>query len=206
MYKKIIFFLITGILIAGTGCGSKSTSSAPPPVPPLTPAQFTALSGDQEITLTWSPSADAAGYVISSFDTANSKQLMKTASASPFTDTSLTNGVLYEYTISAYNDAGTSPDSQTMGIPSFLTATTVTSPVSGISLTWSAVTAPVTPTGYTVFYSSNQGDQGSTITTSAAYIFTGLTSSALYSFTVTADLPGYSPNIGLGQSTTATAP
>lgn len=207
MYKKIIFLLLSGIIVSGIGCGSssKSGSSGNNVQPPQAPANLMAIPEDRQISLTWSPSTGANGYNIYPQDTSKNVQnaIPTTVTTTTYTYNNLSNGALYEYYVEAYNSAGISNQkSETMAIPSFITATTVTQ---GINLTWSTVTHPTVPTYYTVFYNSNTPSNQIT-STSASYTFTGLTPKTVYDFTVTVNIPGYPQNIPVGAAITATIP
>lgn len=73
---------------------------------PATPGGLTATPGDTEVALTWGSSAGATGYRLYR----DGAQVYDGA-ARALTDTGLTNGTAYSYTVSAYNDVGESAQS-----------------------------------------------------------------------------------------------
>ncbi len=210
-YLFVSILLLAMGLSAGCGSASKSTPPQPPPQPPPAPANLAATPGDGEVTLTWDPSRGASGYYLYYYPTnsaipGNRQPLAQTTSTT-YTQSPLTDGVLYEYFAAASNVAGMSSMTEAMAVPSFMTGTTFTSPSSGISLTWSAVTSPTTPSYYAIFYGPGQASplSAATVTTAAStYTFAGL--SGTYTFTVTAYVPGYPPGIRVGAAITAAIP
>ena len=82
-----------------------TSTPAPPPdtTPPPVPTALAGVAGDGQAALSWLPvvAADLAGYRVSRNGTP-----VATTTSSAFTDTGLTNGVRYEYTVSAFDAAG----------------------------------------------------------------------------------------------------
>ena len=101
----------------GEGPESSEISATPAAAPtaPLAPANLTATAGDTEVSLTWDGVAGADGYRVYRADTANGSLArideITTGNTTMYTDTGLTNGTAYRYTVRAFNSIGESPDS-----------------------------------------------------------------------------------------------
>jgi predicted RNA-binding protein with TRAM domain len=160
---------------------------------PSAPTIVAVTSGDQQLELDWtSPGADVTSYKIYRNGT-----LLTTISDSPlsnvYTDTNLTNGTSYSYTVSAVNDAGEGPQSSSSsgtpdGTPFAPTNFVATSSNASANLSWTAAN----PNGgsiikYYVYYrittdlSYNQVDTSSN---NVSYTLTGLTNGISYNIYV----------------------
>jgi uncharacterized protein (DUF1800 family)/fibronectin type 3 domain-containing protein len=97
------------------GIGPRSTPvSATPIAPPLAPADLAAVAGDRLVTLSWSPSAEAASYNVYRATSSNrqgSTPIAQGISGPPFVDSSVVNGPTYYYKVTALNAGGSSPRS-----------------------------------------------------------------------------------------------
>jgi fibronectin type 3 domain-containing protein len=87
---------------------TSGTGTAPP-----TPTGVVATGGNGAVTLTWTASAGATSYSIYRGTTSGGEGAtpVGTATSTSFTDTGLTNGTTYYYTVTASNTAGTSAHS-----------------------------------------------------------------------------------------------
>ncbi len=109
---------------------------------PVPPALASATPGDQTVTLTWSPPASDGGSPISGYDVL----VFAGGSAGPLetlvvgADTAscivggLTDGGSYSFEVDAFSVVGTSQPSSALGaVPESTSASTTTSPVSGVT-------------------------------------------------------------------------
>jgi len=94
------------VVVAGTG----------PATVPGAPTIGTAIAGDSQITVSFTPptsdgGSPITGYVVACTPIAGGTTVTATGTASPITVTGLTNGVAYSCTVSAINSVGTGPPS-----------------------------------------------------------------------------------------------
>jgi hypothetical protein len=88
-------------------------------VAPSAPQSLAATAGDGSVSLTWSAPASNGGAAVTSYNVYRSTTAggeggtpVKTGvTATSYTDTGLTNGTTYYYTVAAVNAVGTSPQS-----------------------------------------------------------------------------------------------
>jgi fibronectin type 3 domain-containing protein len=192
-------------------CGGDDKDDNPPPPPPAAdttaptvPAGLagTPLSGTQ-ISLTWTASVDAgvgvAGYRV--YRDAGATPIAN-VSVPNYTDTGLTSGTAYSYTVRAY-DAATPANESALSSP--VSVTTMNAPViditppsvpagvtaapqstSQILISWSASTdaGGAGLAGYRVF--RNGGATAIATVTATNYTDAGLAANTLYSYTVVA--------------------
>jgi chitodextrinase len=172
-----------------------TTSVAADTVPPTAPATLTAGNvTTSSVDLTWAAATDnvgVTGYRV----VRNGTVLPGTVTALAYTDTGLSPGTQYTYTVRALDAAGnTSVDSPPATIttsvaadtvpptaPATLTAGNVTT--SSVDLTWAAATDNVGVTGYRVV---RNGTVLPGTVTALAYTDTGLSPGTQYTYTVRA--------------------
>lgn len=84
-----------------------------PSIIPEAPAMLLASPGDGAVPLRWQASFGATGYSVnrSEFDGGPYEAIASDVTGSSYTDTSVTNGTTYYYTVTATNSAGTSGNS-----------------------------------------------------------------------------------------------
>ena len=159
---------------------------------PTVPAGLAATATDQShVSLTWSASADNVG--VTGYTVYRNGIGVGTVGTPGFTDSSLTAGTTYAYTVDAFDAAGnhssqsssvsvTTPsfDSQPPTIPGGLAATATAWDT--VSLTWTPSTDDVGVTGYTVYRNAVPVATSPT----ASYTDTGLAASSSYAYTVDA--------------------
>ena len=109
-YYKIV--ALTGATASAPSSEYSANTSGTPVAPP-TPAGVVATGGNASVGLTWTASAGATGYAIYRGTAPGSEGAtpIGTSATSSFTDTGLTNGTTYYYTVTASNTAGTSAHS-----------------------------------------------------------------------------------------------
>jgi hypothetical protein len=188
----------------GESCGGGTVTK------PGAPIIRTAVAGDGEATVNWSPPTNTGGGAITEYTVTRSPGgVTQTDTASPHTFTGLTNGTSYTFKVKAKNSAGYGPDSTASNpvtpragatVPGAPTGVTCTSGADGRSVV--SFTAPSSNggsaiTGYKV--TSTPGSIAKTGTASPITI-TGLTNGQAYTFKVAA-----SNAIGEGSQSSASA-
>ena len=178
---------------------SVEVSAVPVLTAPPAPGNLTAIAADAQITLSWNMVADAAEYRI--FRAAGTSGTLTrinedtTITTTTYTDTGLTNGTEYRYTVRAVNAAGVSPDSSVVSatpiaptaVPGTPANLTVTIGDQSLTLTWGA-TAGATQyyvyrglsTGNLTRIATNETIDGTT------YADTSLTAGTSYWYAVSA--------------------
>jgi len=168
--------------------------------PPAAPTGLTATAGNASVSLSWAGSTGATSYNVYRGTSAGGEGT--TAIASPtstsYTNTGLTNGTKYYYTVKAVNASGTSGASNEANA-------TPSGGVTGIDLIVTSVTwSPASPaSGNHVVFSATVKNQGNTATPAGTIVgvqwaVDGVTSPITWSDTDTTSL-------GAGASVTLTA-
>ncbi|MCX6874394.1 MAG: hypothetical protein NTW21_11405 [Verrucomicrobia bacterium] len=80
-------------------------------LPPSVPTGLVATPAPGQVALTWAASTGAAGYNVKRSTTSGAEVQIGTASATTYTDTTVTNGTTYYYMVSATNSNGESANS-----------------------------------------------------------------------------------------------
>ena len=122
-----------------------NTTTPPGPQAPVAPT-LTGTAGNQQTTLSWNSVSGATSYTLYKAGTA-----IYSGTATTYTNTGLTNGQTYSYTVTATGAGGTSPASNTVVLTPPLPPDAPTlSGVAGdkqVNLSW---TTPNGATGYTI--------------------------------------------------------
>ncbi|ATB27055.1 carbohydrate binding domain-containing protein [Melittangium boletus] len=161
--------------------------------PPSVPSGLSAPSRtDRSVTLNWSASTD--NVAVSGYDIFRDGTQVGASTSTGYTDSGLTPGTAYSYTVRARDAAGNAsarstvlsvatlpPDTTAPSVPTGLTASGATS--SSVALAWTASTDNYGVAGYEVF--RDGGTQVASVT-GTAYSDTGLAPSTSYSYTVRA--------------------
>ena len=151
-------------------------------VAPTAPQALAATAGSGSVSLTWTAPASNGGSAVTSYNVYRGTSAGGEGSTAvgtvngttlSFTDTGLTNGTTYYYTLKAVNSAGTSSASnEANATPTAVTATAPTAPQSltaaggnnSVRLSWRAPSSnggsPIT--GYNVYRGTSAGGEGST--------------------------------------------
>lgn len=101
-------------VVAAVGSGGRSDDSAQASVTPVAavtipavPMNLVATAGNAQVTLTWSVGTGATSYRVKRSTTSGGPYAQVATSASTaYTDTTLTNGTIYYYVVSAVNSVG----------------------------------------------------------------------------------------------------
>jgi chitodextrinase len=210
----VVAYDAAGNVSTPSAAASATTQTPPDTAAPSVPGGVTAsVVSTTQINLSWAASSDntaVTGYRVSR----NGTQV-GTATTTSYTNTGLTAGTSYSFTVAAYDAAGnlsgpssaasattqTPPDTAAPSVPGSLTATAASQ--TQINLAWAPATDNVGVVGYKVYRS---GAQIATATT-AAYSETGLTAGTTYSYAVAAyDAAGNTSGSSTAASVTTQSP
>ncbi|HEV7203265.1 MAG TPA: hypothetical protein VGN18_01575 [Jatrophihabitans sp.] len=173
-------YTVTAIKSGVESAASSAVSVTPVAVVPGTPAGVVAAPGDAQVTLTWNASANAASYRVY-----RDGLLVASPTGLTLTDTGLTNGTAYAYTVVAVNgtavSAASAPATATpmAPAPAAPTGLVATAGNGAVTLNWTAVSGA---TSYRVY-------RGGTLVGSpsaSSYADTGLVNGTTYSYSVVA--------------------
>ena len=166
---------------SAASAASGSVSATPTAASVGTPTGLAASAGDAKVSLTWNAPAGATSYQI----LRNAVQI-GTSTTAAYTDTGLTNGTAYSYTVKAL--IGTTVSSASSAVsatpvavaPSAPTGLNATVGSAQIGLTWTA------PTGADRYAVYRNGSLLSNTITTPSYTDTGLTNGVTYSYYIVA--------------------
>ena len=186
---------LSALFLAACGGGSAPVTQSNIPD---APSGVTAVRGDGQAIVSWTPGNPNGGTVTGFTVTSNPASAAVTAPSSPATVTGLTNGTAYTFTVVANSATGNSSASTASaavipaglpGAPSGVTAAaTVTGAAPGATVSWTAANT----NGAAVTYSVEQSTDGTTFTAAAgaagatSATVTGLAKGTQYRFRVTA--------------------
>jgi subtilisin family serine protease/chitodextrinase len=157
---------------------------------PTVPGSLSATSSSStQVNLSWASSTD--NVAVTGYAVYRGGVLLKKVTTTNTTDTSVTTGQTYTYTVKAYDAAGnysassvpatvTVPDTIAPSVPTNFSASGISS--SGFTVTWGASTDNVGVTGYKVF---RNGSAYKSVATNAL-AETGLAAGTQYTYTVQA--------------------
>jgi fibronectin type 3 domain-containing protein len=150
------YYTVTAVGSSGTSAMSNEANAT---LPPSAPTGLTATGGDRYATLNWTaPPGTVQGYNIFEGTASGQESSLASVAATTYTDTGLTDGVTYYFTVAAYNVGGRGPVSNEasatpLAVPTNLTATGSNSEV---TLAW---TGTLGATSYAVYRSTTSGGE-----------------------------------------------
>ena len=162
---------------------------------PAAPTGLAATAGNAQVSLTWNASTGATSYNVYRGTAAGGESATAIATGvtgTSYTNTGLTNGTAYYFTVKAVNAGGTSGASNEANAtptaaPAAPTGLSATAGNAQVSLTWNASTGA---TSYNVYRGTAAGGESATAIATGisgtSYTNTGLTNGTAYYFTVKA--------------------
>ena len=165
---RLVFICMTiaSLMLAGCGGGSSAapataTPSAPATVIPPAPTGVTAIGGPTQVTISWSASPGATSYNIYWLKSGTTPPTWTRIAnvISPYVQTGLDSGAIYNYFVTAVNPLGESaPSSQvftwTNSLPTAPTRVVATGGADQVTLTWDPVAGA---TSYNLYWSTDPG-------------------------------------------------
>ena len=191
-------YSVTVTAINGVGASSHSAPAGHRPgTIPTAPASISAARGDGIVEVSWAPPLNSGGlpitgYVLDWVSSTGAGGSIETTGTG-YTMQNLLNGATYTITVSAINEAGTSPagaaaSATPAAAPGSPTTVTVDRGDGRLDVTWQPPAGdggkPVL--SYTVAWAAPDGTTGSAETTATSHTFDGLTNGTTYTMTVTA--------------------
>ena len=201
------YYTVKAVSPLATSVASNEATATPLPLAPGAPTALTATPGIAQIALGWTAPSNAGnpaltGYQIFRGTTpgGESSTALTSVTGTTYTDTTVTPGVAYYYTVKAVSPLATSVASNEAtatatplppGAPTNLTATPG---IAQIALAWTAPTNPGNPalTGYQIFRGTTPSGESSTAlasVTGTTYTDTTVTPGVAYYYTVKAVSP-----------------
>ncbi len=191
------YFKVASVNSVGTSAQSSEASATPEAPSPPAPTGLTATAGDSLVSLSWVAAMGATSYNVYRSTISGGEGTSAIGSTSgtgtTYSDTGLTNGVKYFYTVATVNGAGTSSQSSEVSatpenaIPATPTGLVVTGGNTQVALAWTASSGS---TSYNVYRGTASGGEGSTAVgtsgTSTSYVDIGLTNGVTYFYKVAA--------------------
>ncbi|MGO8673184.1 MAG: choice-of-anchor tandem repeat GloVer-containing protein, partial [Capsulimonadaceae bacterium] len=190
------FYKVAAVDGAGASSKSNEASATPSSALPAVPTMLTATGGNALVALTWTAASGATSYSVYRGTAAGGEGTTPIATGittASYSNTGLTNGKTYFYTVKAVDGTGTSAASNEAsatpwsGAPSAPTGLLATGGNAQVSLTWSSSTGA---TSYSVYMGTSSGNESATPVatgvTATAYTRTGLTNDSTYYFEVAA--------------------
>jgi fibronectin type 3 domain-containing protein len=142
------FYVVLAVNSGGDSADSAQVSATPtaPSTPPASPTGLKATGGNAQVSLSWNAGAGAVSYDVKRSTTSGGPYgtAVASATATNYTDSSVTNGTTYFYVVSAVNTVGQSANSAQA-------SATPTLPTANVTITINpAQTKPISPWIYGV--------------------------------------------------------
>jgi len=194
------YYTVKAVNSKGTSAASNEASATPVGSAPAAPTNLTATAGNAQIALSWTGSTGATSYNIYRGTTAGgeSATAVGTSTSASFTNTGLTNGTTYYYTVKAVNANGNSGASnEAHAAPS--------GGVTGIDLIVTSITWSPSPvaSGNHVIFTATIKNQGSVATPAGTIVGVQFAMDGSTSVLTWNDKD--TTSLGAGQSVTLTA-
>ena len=194
-------YTVSAVNEGGESGQSSSASATPQVTAPGVPTGFIATPGSTQVSLSWSATSGASSYKIY-----RAGVFIATQSATTYTDTGLSNGTAYSYTVKASNAGGDSAASSSVSatpqVPAPSSAPANVQATAGnasVSLSWAAVSGA---TSYKVLRGGVQIGTSNTTT----YTDSTAVNGTAYSYTVKASNAGGDSAASSAASATPVAP
>ena len=224
------YYTVAAVNSAGISPQSVEASATPAATVPSAPLSVTASAANGSVSLSWTVPATDGGSAITSYDIYRSTTkggeggtpyATPTGTGTSFTDSAVTNGTTYYYTVAAVNSVGVSPQSaeasatpQAPTVPGAPTGLTATGANGSVSLSWTAPssTGGSAITSYDIYRSTTKGGEGGTpyatpTGTGTSFTDSAVTNGTTYYYTVAAvNTAGVSPQSGEASATPQAAP
>ena len=159
------YYVVSTLTAVGESADSAQVSATPSAqsAAPAAPTNLTATPGNAMVTLTWTASTGATSYNVKrAFTDGGPYTQLAAPSSNGYTDSSVSNGTIYYYVVSAVNSTGESANSAQVSAtpkapsvaPAAPTNLTATPGNAVVTLTWTASTGA---TGYNVKRATTSG-------------------------------------------------
>jgi rhamnogalacturonan endolyase len=206
------YYEVQSVNVAGASANSpQSTGTAAslsaPSSPPAAPTGVTATAGNAQASLSWNAATGANYYTVQrstlyantntggTYNNLRTITLTNTVSTLSYVDTSVNNGTIYGYTVTAGNAAGSGAASAqsivtpVAPVPTAAPVVTVTPGTGQVTLKWAAIPGAV---GYVIEMATASGGPYTLVgsVTELTYVVTGLSNGVTYYFTVQASNSG----------------
>ena len=224
------YYKVAAVNVVGVSPQSNEASATPQATVPSAPASLVASGANGRVALSWAVPASDGGSPITGYNVyrgtspggESATPVATSVPSNSFTDTSVTNGTTYYYTVAAVNAVGVSLKSaeasatpnQPATAPSAPTGLIATGGNGNVILTWSppASDGGAAVTSYNLYRGTTSGGESSTPVasniTGTTFTDTGRTNGTTYYYTVAAvNAVGTSPQSSEASATPlATAP
>ena len=183
------YYVVMARNVVGDSGDSGEASATPQLSIPPAPISLVATGGNAQVSLSWTASAGATGYIVKRSTTGGSGYVnLATNVTTGLTDATVINGTTYYYVVTATNAAGESANSTQASATPQIPAPTGLSATAGnaqVALSWSASAGAAS---YIVKRSTTSGSGYVNIVTNATTTYTniGLANNTTYYFVVSA--------------------